>query len=49
MVSKDAYKRVFDDFDEKNQGYLRRQETSDAIRCCGFNPTEDQIRKAIKS
>ena len=48
MVEKEAYKKIFEEFDEKKHGYLRRQETADAIRCCGLNPSDAQIRQAIK-
>merc|ERR1711973_926712 len=42
-------REIFDAFDEKKTGHLRRQEASDAIRCCGYSASEAQIRQAIKT
>ena len=42
------YQSVFKAFDDKNQGVLRKAEAADAIRCCGFNPSDAQIRQAMK-
>jgi Ca2+-binding EF-hand superfamily protein len=48
MGNKDEYKKIFSEFDEKNEGFLKQNDAADAIRCCGFNPTTEQIKKAIK-
>ena len=38
------YKKIFDDFDEKKKGFLSKRDTFDAVRCCGLNPSEDQLK-----
>ena len=48
MGNKDEYKKIFSEFDEKNEGFLKQNDAADAIRCCGFNSTTEQIKKAIK-
>ena len=41
------YKKIFDDFDEKKKGFLSKRDTFDAVRCCGLNPSEDQLKQAV--
>ena len=41
------YKKIFDDFDDKKKGFLSKRDTFDAVRCCGLNPSEDQLKQAV--
>ena len=41
------YKKIFDDFDDKKRGFLSKRDTFDAVRCCGLNPSEDQLKQAV--
>ena len=41
-------KKIFDEFDSDKRGYLNRKEIPDAVRCCGLNPSEEDIMKAFR-
>merc|ERR1711970_522093 len=41
------YKKIFDDFDDKKKGFLTKRDAFDAVRCCGLNPSEDQLKQAV--
>ncbi|CBY10950.1 unnamed protein product [Oikopleura dioica] len=41
-------KKIFDEFDSDKRGYLNRKEIPDAVRCCGLNPSEEDILKAFR-
>ncbi|CAG5105230.1 Oidioi.mRNA.OKI2018_I69.chr1.g1943.t1.cds [Oikopleura dioica] len=42
-------KKIFAEFDSDKRGYLNRKEVPDAIRCCGLNPSEEDIMKAFRT
>merc|ERR1712025_245095 len=41
------YRKIFNEFDEKQKGYLSKKDTFDAVRCCGLNPSEAQLEQAL--
>ena len=41
------YRKIFNEFDEKQKGYLSKKDAFDAVRCCGLNPSEAQLEQAL--
>ena len=41
------YRKIFNEFDEKQKGNLNKKDAFDAVRCCGLNPSQDQLEQAI--
>merc|ERR550519_1342539 len=41
------YRKIFNEFDEKQKGNLNKKDAFYAVRCCGLNPSQDQLEQAI--